>query len=252
MITDPTFYLAAIPAVFLLGLSKGGFGGTIALIGVPLMAMVISPGTAAGILLPIMIVMDAIALYAWRGRFDRQLLRVMLPASVLGIVAGYLTATLVPPDGVRLVIGLLAFGFAADWFVRGRHRTDAVPRHNGKAAFWGMGSGFTSFVAHAGGPPFQVYVLPLRLAPADYAGTAVVFFAVTNVVKLVPYYVLGQFSAANLSTSLVLLPIAPVATLFGIWLVKRIRADLFYVVIYTLLVPVGLKLAYDGVMGLVG
>ncbi|MEE2953198.1 MAG: sulfite exporter TauE/SafE family protein [Pseudomonadota bacterium] len=252
MITDPFFYLAAVPAVFLVGLSKGGFGGTIALIGVPLMALVISPVAAAGILLPIMIVMDLIALYAWRGRFDRDLLKRMLPASVVGVAAGYFTSASISADGVRIVVGLLALGFAVNWYFSARHRTEASRRSTPRALFWGAASGFTSFVSHAGGPPFQIHVVPLKLAPADYAGTAVVFFAVTNAVKLLPYFLLGQFSADHLAISLALLPIAPVATLCGVWLVKRIAPETFYRIIYALLVPVGLKLAYDGFAGIAG
>ncbi|MER0238847.1 sulfite exporter TauE/SafE family protein [Fulvimarina sp. MAC8] len=252
MITDPWFYCAAIPAVFLVGMSKGGFGGTLALIGVPLMALAISPVAAAGILLPIMILMDLIALYAWRGTFAKSVLIQMLPASVVGIAVGYLTSAYAPPEVIRIVVGLLSLGFVANWWFRTRHAVEPARENRGRAFFWGAGAGYGSFVAHAGGPPFQVYVVPLRLAPTDYAGTAVVFFAVTNAVKLIPYYALGQFSHENLLTSLMLLPVAPIATLFGVWLVKRIEPQLFYRIIYGLLIPVGLKLVYDGVSGVLG
>ena len=151
---------------------------------------------------------------------------------------------------MRIVVGLLALGFSVNWYVNARHRTEAKPRSTPQALFWGAASGFTSFVSHAGGPPFQIHVVPLKLTPADYAGTAVVFFAVTNAVKLPPYFLLGQFSPDNLATSLALLPVAPVATLCGVWLVKRIAPETFYRIIYALLVPVGLKLAYDGFAGI--
>lgn len=246
MITDPLFYLVAIPAVLLIGLSKGGFGGSVALVGVPLMAVMIPPIEAAGILLPIMIVMDAIGLYAWRGRFDRALLLSMLPAAIGGIAVGYFAATLVSADGIRLLLGLLALWFAVEWFVRSRHRTAPSRRSLIRANVWGAISGFASFVSHAGGPPYQVYVLPLRLAPQVYAGTSAVFFAVVNAVKLLPYFLLGQFSAGNLATSAALLPLAPLATLLGVWLVRRVKPSVFYFVAYALLVPVGLKLVFDG------
>ena len=250
MITDPLFYLFAVPAVFLVGLSKGGFGGTIALIGVPLMAFAVSPVTAAGILLPIMIIMDLVGLFAWRGRFDRNVLASMLPAALLGVALGYLTAQMVSADGIRLILGLLALWFVADWLLKGRRDKEPKPRNAITAGFWGTVSGFASFVSHAGGPPYQIYVVPLKLAPADFAGTAVVFFAVVNAVKLLPYFLLGQFSLGNLETSAVLAPLAPLATVAGVWLVRRIEPKIFYRLVYTLLVPVGLKLAFDGASGL--
>ncbi|MEX6508571.1 sulfite exporter TauE/SafE family protein [Jiella sp. M17.18] len=250
MITDPFFYLCAVPAVFLVGLSKGGFGGTIAVIGVPLMAFAVDPVTAAGILLPIMVVMDLIGLVAWRGQFDRGVIVSMLPAAVLGIFVGYAAAELVSEDGIRLILGLLALWFVADWVFKSRHVTEPKPRNGLKAKLWGAASGFASFVSHSGGPPYQVYVLPLKLAPATFAGTAVVFFAVVNAVKLVPYFLLGQFSPGNLETSAVLLPLAPLATLTGIWLVRRIDTAVFYKLVYAFLVPVGLKLVFDGASGL--
>lgn len=112
-----------------------------------------------------------------------------------------------------------------------------------------MIAGFTSFVSHAGGPPFQMYVLPLKLDKTLYAGTGVIFFAVVNAVKLPPYFALGQFSAANLMTSAMLIPLAPLATFAGAWLVKRVDQTLFYRITYAALIPVGLKLIWDGIAG---
>jgi uncharacterized membrane protein YfcA len=248
MIFDPIFYLYAVPAVILVGLAKGGFGGSISMIGVPLMALAISPVAAAGIMLPILIVMDVVGLIAWRGTFDRRVLRLILPASVVGVALGYATATMISIDGIRLLIGGLCLVFAAQWFLKARHST--LPRAPGKLAgiFWGTVAGFTSFTTHAGGPPFQVYVMPLKLAPAVFAGTTVIFFAVTNFLKLLPYFLLGQFSTQNLLASAILLPLAPLATLAGVWLVRRTNRERFYLITYALLIPVGLKLVYDGLL----
>ncbi|MCE7028337.1 sulfite exporter TauE/SafE family protein [Jiella avicenniae] len=250
MITDPLFYVVAIPAVVLIGLSKGGFGGTGALVGVPLMAIAVDPVTAAGVLLPILVVMDVIGLYAWRGRFDRGVVLTMLPAAALGVLAGYLTASSVSEDAIRAMIGLLALWFLANWLLGQRQARAARPQQPLKGAFWGAAAGFASFVSHAGGPPFQVYVVPLRIAPQVFAGTSVIFFAAVNAMKLIPYFLLGQFSHENLATSAALLPIAPVATLAGVWLVRRTDTGLFYRIIYWLLLPIGLKLVYDGVTAL--
>lgn len=252
MIADPFFYLLAVPAVLLVGLAKGGFGGSVTMIGVPLMALAVSPVTAAGIMLPILIVMDVVGLLAWRGTYDRTVLRPILPASIVGVALGFLTATIVSPNGIRLLVGLLCLVFAANWFLTARHRPEARPADRARGIFWGVVSGFTSFATHAGGPPFQVYVMPLRLEPSVYAGTTVIFFAVTNIVKLPAYYWLGQLSAENLLTSAVLLPLAPLATLAGVWLVKRTDRERFYLITSALLVPVGAKLVSDSLMDMVG
>ncbi|MBO0662962.1 sulfite exporter TauE/SafE family protein [Jiella sp. MQZ9-1] len=250
MITDPIFYALAVPAVVLVGLSKGAFGGTATLAGVPLMAIAVDPVTAAAILLPILVVMDIVSLLAWRGRFDRGVIATMLPAAAVGVLAGYLTAAMVSPDGFRLTIGLIAIWFFANWYFGHRHQRPARDPQPVKGAVWGMLAGFSSFVSHAGGPPFQIYVVPLRLSPQLFAGTSVVFFAAVNAVKLLPYAMLGEFSAANLATSAILLPLAPLSTLAGVWLVKRIDPELFYRLIYWMLLPIGLKLAYDGGLAL--
>ncbi|MBD8893690.1 sulfite exporter TauE/SafE family protein [Roseibium litorale] len=245
-IADPMFYAAAIPAVLLAGLSKGGFGGSFAMLAVPLMALVISPVQAAGIMLPILVVMDIVGLLAYKGHADKRSLTILLPAAIAGIGVGWATAALVNEAFVRLLVGCLSLLFVADYLLK-RHRTVGASQHNlPKGTFWGLIAGFTSFVSHTGGPPFQLYMVPLRLAPTLFAGTAVIFFSVVNAVKLVPYFLLGQFDATNLETSLVLLPLAPVATLAGVKLVKIVKQKAFYGIIYTVMVAVGIKLIWDG------
>lgn len=245
-IADPMFYAAAIPAVLLAGLSKGGFGGSFAMLAVPLMALVISPLQAAGIMLPILVVMDIVGLFAYKGHADKRSLMILLPAAIVGIGIGWATAAFVNEAFVRLLVGCLSLLFVADYLLK-RHRTLAPAGHNvPKGTFWGLIAGFTSFVSHTGGPPFQLYMVPLRLAPTLFAGTAVIFFSVVNAVKLVPYFLLGQFDATNLETSLVLLPLAPIATLAGVKLVKVVKQEAFYGIIYTVMVVIGLKLVWDG------
>lgn len=248
LISDPVFYAVAVPAVLLVGLSKGGLGGAAGFIGVPLMALVSSPVQAAAILLPILILMDAISLWSWRGRYDPLILRQTIPGSLAGIGLGWLTATLVSADMVRLLLGAVAIVFVGRWVISLMRRTSTVKHepNAAKGAFWGLVSGYTSFVAHAGGPPFQVYTLPLRLDPRVFTSTGVYFFAFMNVVKLVPYFALGQFDSANLATSFVLMPLAPVATLAGAWIVRRMRADVFYPVTYGIMALIAVKLVWDG------
>ena len=249
LLTDPWFYAAAIPAVILVGLSKGGFAGGVGFVGVPLMALVIPPVQAAAILLPILCVMDVAALWSWRGVYDRRVLVDMLPGSLLGIGLGWWLAASVTPDMIRLVVGLVALVFVGRWLageIR-RRATGAAKPNRFAAALWGAAAGFTSFVAHVGGPPFQMYVLPLRLDPKVLSGTTAIFFAVTNAVKLIPYFALGQFDAANLAASAVLLPLAPLATMAGAWLVRRMRPEVFYPLTYATVGLIALKLLWDSV-----
>lgn len=249
-ITDIWFYAAAIPAIFFVGLSKGGFGGTFAMLGVPIMSLAIPPIQAAGILLPILIVMDAIALLAYRGRADWRSLAILMPAAVVGISIGWATAAYVNDAFVIFLIGIMSLAFVADYIFKQR-KNDAAKSHSvAKGTFWGTVAGFTSFISHTGGPPFQMYMLPLRLAPVLFAGTGVIFFATVNAIKLVPYFLLGQFDATNLSTSVALFPVALVATLVGVWLVRIVKADTFYSVIYIVMGLIGVKLTYDGLIAL--
>lgn len=251
--TDPLFYAAAIPAVILVGLAKGGLGGAMAFLGVPVMALAISPIQAAAILLPILVVMDMVSLWSWRGNYHLPTLLVMLPGALAGIGLAWLTAAMVTADVVRLILGVVTIVFVARWIWLRYARTEARSRPRPVlGVFWGAVSGFTSFVAHAGGPPFQVYALPLKLAPPLYVGTSVIYFAVVNAVKLVPYFALGQFDTTNLTASAVLLPIAPIATLAGAFLVRRMRPEAFYGLTYLTVLAVALKLLWDGIHALAG
>ncbi len=251
MITDPFFYAVAIPAVVIVGLSKGGLGGGVALLGVPLMALAVPPLQAAGIMLPILMVMDAVALASFRGSFDRRSLGILLPAGLVGIAIGWLTAAWVTEEAVRLIVGIVALLFTLDhWFRSGRQPAPAD--HNPpKGMFWGALSGFTSFVSHAGGPPFQMYMLPRRLDPKLFAGTAVAFFAAVNAVKVVPYLALGHLAPTNLATSLVLAPLAALAAFAGTRLVRIIPREAFYRITYAAVFVVSLKLIWDGATGLI-
>jgi uncharacterized membrane protein YfcA len=252
LLADPWFFAAAVPAVILVGLSKGGFGGGVGFLGVPLMALVIPPVQAAAILLPILVLMDVVSLWSWRGNYDRGTLSSMLPGSLVGIGIGWLTASMVTADAVRFIIGLIAITFVGRWlWSLARHGASHVAAPDRRlAAFWGTVSGFTSFVGHLGGPPFQIYALPLRLDPWIFTGTSVIFFAVTNAVKLVPYAALGQFDGANLGASLALAPLAPLATLTGAWLVRRMRPAVFYPFTYGTILLIALKLVHDGLSDL--
>jgi uncharacterized protein len=250
MIDDPWFYIAAIPAVLVLGLAKGGFG-SVGILVVPMLSLAVSPVQAAGITLPILVLSDIVALASYWGVWNRRVFVIMMPGAVLGVAVGWWTAAWVGEEQIRLILGVMSVAFAVNyWF---RQRRDFIGReaNPAKGVFWGALSGFTSFVSHAGGPPYQIYVTPLRLAPRVFAGTMVVFFFIVNAIKLVPYFFLGQFSTANLLTSAVLLPISIPATFFGVWLVRRIDARRFYEVVYFLIFAIGLFLMVESILDMV-
>lgn len=247
LLTNPLFYAVGVPAVVLVGISKGGLGGAMALIGMPLMALVMPPFQAAAIMLPILIVMDWASLWTWRGYHDFKTLKIMLPGAVAGIGAGWLLAAHITENEVRLAVGCIALLFVVRYYFPGRLGRDAGrPQQPVLGAFWGGVSGLTSFMAHAGGPPFQVYAMPLRHHPRVYTGTSVIFFAVVNAIKVVPYLALGQFDASNLEASAILLPLAPLATFAGAWIVRRMKTEVFYPLMYAMVGIVAVKLIWDG------
>lgn len=256
MITNPEFYLTAIPAVLIIGLSKGGFGGGLALLGVPLMSLTMPTFQAAAILLPILIVMDMVGLFAYRGKGDIKSLLILVPAAIAGIILGWATASWFSDALIRLCVGIVALVFVIDYWIK-RIRAHSSKReilpteHNViKGSVWGMLSGFTSFIAHAGGPPYQVYMLPLQQDKIRFAATAAYYFAILNAVKVIPYLMLNQFSTENIQTTLVLLPLAPIATFAGVWLVKRISQNLFYLATYVAITVVSVKLIMDGLFSI--
>ena len=252
LITDPYFYLVAIPAVVIYGVAKGGFAGGLAVAAVPLMALVISPVRAAAILLPILCVMDLIALWKYRGRWVWSELTLLIPASLLGIGAGTLMFNYMSPAIIRLILGTIAIVFILHHWLQKRLAANTPQRHFGPVAgtLSGTISGFTSFIAHAGGPPLGMYLLRRGLDKTAFVATTTVFFAVANYVKLIPYAWLGQLDVSNLKTSFVLMFLAPPSILFGYWLHHRVSELVFFRFVYASLLVVGMKLVWDGISGL--
>lgn len=249
MIADPWFYLVASVAITVLGLSKSGFLTGLGMLGVPIMALVIPPVQAAAILLPVLLTMDVYGVWAYRRCYDAANLRILVPSGLAGIGVGWLTAAQVTDDHIRLMVGAIGLVFGLWQMVR--FRPERVWSHSRLAGgLCGALSGFTSFVSHAGSPPFQVYLLPQRLSPLLYAGTSTMFFAAVNAAKIVPYAMLGQLDAGNLATSLVLLPLAPISFWAGLRVLSRIPQEPFYRIAYGLLLAVSAKLLWDGIAAL--
>jgi uncharacterized membrane protein YfcA len=249
LLTDPWFYLVAVPAVLLYGVAKGGFGGAISIVSVPLMALMMPPTQAAAILLPILVVMDALVVKAYWGVFDRRALYLLLPGALLGIGIGYLSAETMNEHYMRILIGVLSLVFGMQSLL-GLKSFAGKDHHPASGSLFGTLAGFTSFSIHAGGPPFTMYLMPKQLTPLLFAGTAGIFFAVVNLVKLVPYYALDQFTADNLLYSLVLVPLAPLGVKLGHFLVRSSSSSFYYSLTSFCLVLVGAKLLWDGVAAL--
>jgi uncharacterized protein len=246
IITDPVFYLVAIPAVLLTGISKGGFGSALGGIGVPLMAIAISPLQAAAILLPVLCFMDLVGFRVYYKKWDVAHLKIMVPGALAGIAIGALTFGAIHEDHIRIVIGAIAVLFTLNQWFGFAARQAPASRSVAKGTFWGGVSGFTSFLAHAGGPPVQVYMLPQRMDKTSYVATVSLFFLIINMVKLIPYAWLGQFSAANLWTALLLAPLVPVGVKLGLWLQEKASPAWFYRIAQIGLLLSGLQLIYQG------
>lgn len=241
-----TFYIVAVSAVVLLGLSKGGFVG-VGAISLPLMALVAPPVAAAAILLPILIAQDLVSMWVFRRDRDDHILRVLIPGSIVGIVLGYLLAAMVSTEAVLGCVGVVSitFGLYRLWIERGGSVISSRSLPDWTGSFFGIAAGFTSQVAHAGGPPYQIWVMPRRLPRDTLVGTTAIFFGITNWVKLPAYLALGQFTAENLWTTAILMPVAILSTFAGVKLVRRVSAERFYTVIYGLMILVGARLLWD-------
>jgi uncharacterized membrane protein YfcA len=245
VITDPSFYAVAVPAVLLMGVSKSGFGAGFGALAVPLMALAVPVPQAAAILLPLLLVMDVLGLAALVKEADRGLLRLLLPAGLLGTVIGTVLFGLLPAHVVAGVVGALTLLFLAQrLFFPARADAPPPPRWLGFAL--GTASGFTSFVAHAGGPPVSVYLLPLRLQPVVFTATMAVFFAAVNASKWIPYAWLGLIDLTNMATSVALMPLAPLGVWLGVRFVRRVDQRLFYRLIHLGMFLTGAKLLWDG------
>lgn len=242
------FYFVSIIAVLLVGISKGGFGGGLGLLAVPLMSLAISPIAAAAILLPVLCVMDVFGVWKYRGNFDRSNLFVLLPAALLGILFGALSFHSLSESNIKLMTGLMSLLFSGHFFI-GRLFGIATKRNKATllgGIFWGALSGFSSFSVHAGGPALNIYLLSQKLNKTLFVGTTILFFTTVNYIKLIPYFWLGLFKFDNLMVSLLLALFAPLGVLCGAYLHKKINDKWFYFSCYFLLLVAGLKLTYEG------
>jgi len=255
MITDPLFYLCAIPAILLFAMAKGGLGAGLGLLSVPLMSLVISPVQAAAIMLPLLVVMDAAAIWSFRGQWNMEQIKIMLPGALLGVIVGTFTFQYMSDDAIKILIAVIALTFSGNHYRKQyllkKNASEAPPAQPDmiKGRFWGAVSGFTSFGIHAGGAPASVYLLPLKMEKKMLMATFAIFFGVVNIAKVIAYGWLGQLQS-NLLTSLVLLPFAPLGVKTGYFLLHKISEKLIYQISYLSLTVLGGKLLIEGVSGL--
>jgi uncharacterized membrane protein YfcA len=246
LITDPYFYAVTIPAVLLLGVSKSGFGAGFGSLAVPMMALAVTVPDAAAILMPVLLVMDILGMAAFRKDFDMKLLRFLLPWGLVGIAIGALLFKVLDSHTVAGMVGVFTLLFLAQRLLF-PPTLDSPHPPKWLGAILTATSGFTSFIAHAGGPPISAYVIPMRLSPVKYTATMAFFFFVINLSKWIPYAWLGLLDTRNMATSLVLLPIAPIGVWIGVRLARRISQVLFYRFLYTGMALTGAKLIWDAV-----
>jgi uncharacterized membrane protein YfcA len=244
LVTDPWFYITAVPAILIYGIGKGGLGGALGIIAVPMMALVISPMQAAAILLPILCVMDVFAIKIHYRNADYPLLKLMLPGAFVGIVIAGLFLSVIPKAGLSLLIGGLSLLFCLQYVMKSSNK--AIVK---QAWLWCALGGFSSTTIHAGGGPISIYLLPKKLDKLVLVATMAVLFGLINLVKLIPYTLLGNFDQTNLLTALVLMPLAPIGVKLGVILLHRVSQSLVYRLSYLFLFLSGLKLFIDGLVG---
>lgn len=243
----PAFFAVAVPAVLFAGVSKGGFGSGAAFASAVMLALVVPPGQALAVMLPLLMVMDVTALKPYWGRWDRDAARRMILGAAPGVALGAAVFSLVEPDVFGLLIGLVALGFVV--FQMARHigwlDLGGLPAGPIAGLCWGAAAGFTSFVSHAGGPPAAVYLLSRGITKEQYQATTVIVFWIVNMMKFVPYVALGAFSGATLMADLILSPVAVAGIWLGVWLHRRIPEAAFFALTYVLLTASGGRLVWN-------
>lgn len=246
---DITGWIVTAIAILLTGISKSGLGGALGGLAVPFMSMWMSPRDAVAVMLPVLIAMDLFGIRAWRGKADWAELRLLLPAALAGIALGTLAFGAMSDRMVKAAVGAIAVAFALDRLLRRARPTEPGGPLRAFAWLCGGGAGFTSTLAHAGGPPVMIYLLTRRLPREAFAATSVFFFAAINLAKLPFYLGLDLFNRDTLTMSAMLLPLVPLGVWLGMRLLARIPEKPFYLLATAALGLSGVKLLWDAVVG---
>ena len=228
----------------MVGLSKGGLP-TIGMLSVPILSLFMSPINAVVMLLPIYIISDMVGLWLYRKNFSAINLKILIPAGLGGVLVGWLAASLVSDTAVKMMVGLMGVGFVLNAWIKRKNEQAASPASWGRGSLWGAVAGFASFISHAGGPPFQVYLLPQKLPKIVFAGTSTLFFTAINLVKLAPYHQLRPYDTEQMMGAVVLIPFALIGTVVGAYLTRKIADEWFFKAVQIGLLAISLKLIAD-------
>lgn len=247
MVLDAYFFAFAIPAVIFAGMSKGGFGSAAAFAATPFLALILTPGQAIGLMLPLLMVMDVTAIRVFWRKWDWKIASRLIAGSIPGIALGGVLYGIAPPDVFRFLIGVVAVGFVIYQGAKARGWIPEPTRKIGTAGglFWGAMTGFTSFVSHAGGPPAAVYMLSQKMDKTTYQATSVLVFWAVNLLKFIPYFFLGIFSADTFKADVMLIPAAIAGVLIGAYLHHKMSDRFFFALTYVFLLVTGTKLIWD-------
>jgi len=243
-----TFFALAVPAVLFGGVSKAGFGSGAAFAAGTILAMVVAPGQALGILLPLFMLIDLVTLKPYWRKWHWPSARVVILGGLAGVALGAALYRLTNADVIRVLIGTIALLFVAFQIARGR----GWLRVRGRAfsprvgALAGVVGGFTSFISHAGGPPVAAFLLSRGMSKTEYQATTVLIFWAINIFKFIPYTTLGLFTADTLRADLLLAPAALLGAWIGVRAHRHIPERGFFSLAYVLLVVTGAKLIWDG------
>lgn len=237
------FWVAGIAGAVLTGLGKGGMP-VVGALTVPLMSLAMPAPVAAGLMLPVYIVSDWFGLWAYRREFDRRVLAIAVCGMTLGVVIGYFTFAAVPEQWINGLIGVVGAAFALNMLIKRNVVSDPKPAHLAPGLFWTAIAGFTSFISHTGGPPYQVWTLPLGLGKAVFAGTSTIAFAYVNALKLPFYWQLGQVNFGSLKVAAMLAPVAVLAVFGGVKMVRILPERLFFQLVVWTLLAISLKLIW--------
>ncbi len=240
------YWIVAGLAAFLMGLSKGGVP-MIALLSVPLMSLFMDPALAAGLLLPIYIVADFYAVYLFRRAFSVRNLKILLPGAIGGILIGFVAVASVPGDAVKLLVAAIGLFYLVTALRRRFSKMEIPPRPADvpRGVFWGIITGVTSYISHAGGPPYQAYVLPQKLDKMVYLGTTTILFTVVNLLKVPPFILAGQITWDSASQAIWLAPFALAGAWSGSAVSRVLPERVFFLLIEIALAAVSFKLLYE-------
>lgn len=242
------FWVVAVIGAVVTGAGKGGLP-IVGALTVPVMSLAMPPALAAGLMLPVYVISDMFGLWAYRKEFDARVLAIACTGMSFGVGLGWLVDKKIPEEWVTVLVGVIAVLFSLNQLLRravvgAARRAEVAP-----GLFWCTIAGFTSYVSHTGGPPYQVWTLPLGLKKAVFAGTSTIAFAYINALKLIPYWFVGRITLQSLETAVTLMPVAAASVFVGVWAVKRLPERAFFTFVTWSLLVIGIDLVLKGVTG---